>query len=103
MERLLEDLKNSKYLYYDKNNSLEESKLKNSLITKLRDITFLETYESLIFNEQLPNKSIYKLFIEDVEQYYEIEDKEISELIINYLIVDIKQEDTDKIFTKVLS
>ncbi|MEB6297573.1 hypothetical protein FEZ53_01730 [Staphylococcus xylosus] len=103
MERLLEDLKNSKYLYYDKNNSLEESKLKNSLITKLRDITFLETYESLIFNEQLPNKSIYKLFIEDVEQYYEIEDKEISELIINYLIVDIKQEDTDKIFTKVLN
>lgn len=102
MDRLLGDLINSTYLYYDKNNNLEEEKLKNNLITKFRDVSILETYKRLIFNKQLSNKSIYKLFVEDVEQYYEIEDREISELIINYLIAYIKNEEIDNAFTKVL-
>ncbi|MGD6770787.1 SAP domain-containing protein [Staphylococcus arlettae] len=102
MDRLLGDLINSTYLYYDKNNSLEEEKLKNNLITKFRGVSILETYKRLIFNKQLSNKSIYKLFVEDVEQYYEIEDREISELIINYLIAYIKNEEIDNAFTKVL-
>ncbi|WP_436937337.1 SAP domain-containing protein [Staphylococcus xylosus] len=103
MERLLDNLINSTYLYYDKNNNLEEERLKNNLITKFRDVSFLETYKRLIFNKQLSNKSIYKLFVEDVEQYYELEDREISELIINYLIAYIKNEKIDDAFTKVLN
>lgn len=102
MDRLLDDLINSTYLYYDKNNNLEEERLKENLITKFRDVPFLETYKRLIFNKQLSNKSIYKLFVEDVEQYYELEDSEISELIINYLIAYIKNEKIDDAFTKVL-
>lgn len=103
MERLLDNLINSTYLYYDKNNNLEEERLKNNLITKFRDVSFLETYKRLIFNKQLSNESIYKLFVEDVEQYYELEDREISELIINYLIAYIKNEKIDDAFTKVLN
>ncbi|MCE7786049.1 hypothetical protein LHJ68_08585 [Staphylococcus xylosus] len=102
VERLLDDLINSTYRYYDKKNNLEEDRLKNNLITKFTDVPFLQTYEKLIFNDKLSNESIYKLFAKDVEQYYEL-DKEISELIINYLIAYIKNESIDDAYTKVLN
>ena len=83
---------------YDAYGKFSEEHLKRSL----EPTHFRETvYEQLIFIERLSKKKIYDLFIQDVSNYYDL-DEEIFKYVINYLIAYIKKEDDQEALSKVI-
>ena len=94
----LEDMRRPVSSAYDAYGKFSEDHLKRSL----EPTHFRETvYEQLIFIERLSKKKIYDLFIQDVSNYYDL-DEEIFKYVINYLIAYIKKEDDQEALSKVI-
>ncbi|WP_436962242.1 SAP domain-containing protein [Staphylococcus shinii] len=98
MKITLENMRRPVSSAYDAYGKFSEEYLKRSLEpTHFRE----EVYEQLIFIEGLSKKKIYNLFIQDVSNYYDL-DEEIFKYVIDYLIVYTKKEDDKEAFSKVL-
>lgn len=95
---ILEDMRRPVSSAYDAYGKFSEEYLKSSLEpTHFRE----EVYEQLIFIEGFSNEKIYDLFIQDVSDYYDL-DEELFKYVINYLIAYIKKEDDQEAFSKVI-
>lgn len=95
---ILEDMRRPVSSAYDAYGKFSEEYLKRSLEpTHFREAV----YEQLMFIEGLSKKKIYDLFIQDVSNYYDL-DEELFKYVINYLIAYIKKEDDQEAFSKVI-
>lgn len=95
---ILEDMRRPVSSAYDAYGKFSEEYLKSSLEpTHFRE----EVYEQLIFIEGFSNEKIYDLFIQDVSDYYDL-DEELFKYAIDYLIAYIKKEDDKEAFSKVI-
>lgn len=97
-----ERIKSSNFLYYDSQGNFEEDRLKEELsfqhIYRLKGI-----YSQLVFIDELSNESLHNLFVEDISNYYPLEE-ELSRNLIDYLIAIIKKENENEklVFSKIL-
>lgn len=95
---ILEDMRRPVSSAYDAYGKFSEEYLKSSLEPNyFRE----EVYEQLIFIEGFSNENIYDLFIQDVSDYYDL-DEELFKYVIDYLIAYIKKEDDKEAFSKVI-
>ncbi|OIS50170.1 DNA-binding protein [Staphylococcus equorum] len=97
-----EDLKSSSYFYYDLEGNFEKDRLKRKL-TSYSYYEMLEIYNQLIFIDELSNERIHNLFVEDISNYYPL-DEELSKKLIDYLIAVIKKDNENEqlAFAKIL-
>lgn len=92
INKTLEDLKYSPYIYYDSEGNFEKNRLKN-LLSPYYYIR--EIYDQLIFIDELSNEKIHKLFMKDVHSCYSL-DEELSKKLIDYLISVIKKDNENE-------
>lgn len=99
---IFEDLKSPIYIYYDSEGNFKEDKLKDGL-SSLDYYRMGRIYNHLVFIDELSNKSLHNLFVEDISNYYPL-DKELSKNLIDYLMAIIKKEKENEelAFNKIL-
>lgn len=99
---IFEDLKSPIYIYYDSEGNFKDDKLKDGL--SFYDIYRMgRVYNQLIFIDELSNENIHNLFVEDIDNYYPL-DEGLSKNLIDYLIAIIKKENENEklAFSKIL-
>ncbi len=84
----LERLKDDHGYFYDYENNFKE------FFSSIISYGLLDIYEQLIYIDELSNEEIFKLFINDVKEYY-IPDEEFSRFYIYGTILSVKKESSD--------
>lgn len=96
LKTIVDEVLTSKYPYYDDEGNLILYKIERAITLYQED-----TYENLIFIQELSNDNIYELFKKDVENFNNLEE-ELTVRYINYIIAIVKKENESSTFTELV-